>query len=140
MPRSTEERVVPEAARVLGTAIRRAYTNAPHIKKQTVLGDLLGTDQTTVSKYCNGQIAVTVERVHEIEQLCGLPRGQILAWGGALDPGLLGPENAEQRAVRASEGERGGEVVPLRPKKPAPPPPPAEPVRRAAKKRPPKPK
>lgn len=91
MPRSTgrSSKAHPSAV-TLGQAINRAMKQSP-IGKQTVLADALGLDQTAISKMIRGKTAVTVERVAEIEDLCEVPRGQILMWAGYVsDQAVIG--------------------------------------------------
>lgn len=92
MARSTGVRGEAQPSAVtLGRAIDRAMKQSP-IGKQTALADALDLDQTTVSKMITGKIDVTVIRIAEIEQLCGLPRGQILAWAGFVAPVVEFPD------------------------------------------------
>lgn len=76
MPRKPEPSAV-----TLGMAVRRArkQSSAP---TQVTFADALGVDQTTVSKWERGEVALTVEQVRAIEDLCRLPHGQVLAWAG----------------------------------------------------------
>lgn len=105
MPRSTgrSDKAHPSAV-TLGQAINRAMKQSP-IGKQTVLADALGIDQTSVSKMIRGKVAVTVERVAEIEDLCEIPRGQILMWAGfvsneaVIEDYLAPPSRNDDRVI-----------------------------------------
>lgn len=90
MARSTHLQLVAEPSRVtLGRAVELAMHDAPHIRTQEGLAAALEIDQTTVSKWIRGKVSLSVERVAEIEELCELPRGQILAWAGYVSPDVV---------------------------------------------------
>lgn len=104
MPRSTGRHRSSDASRVtLGQAIDRAMKQSDY-GRQVALADALGIDQTTLSKIITGKVGVTVERVAEIEDLCGVPRGQILVWSGYVVPAALTP-SSDQFALAASAGK-----------------------------------
>lgn len=85
----------------VGIAIERAMKQSSY-GKQIPLADALGIDQTSLSKMINGKVAVTIERVAEIERLCHLPQGQILVWAGCISadalaaPGVLTVHNGKR--------------------------------------------
>lgn len=105
MPRVTRSEVVPHASRVsLGRAVERAL-KASEVQTQENLADLLQVHQTTVSKIISGKRSMTVERVAEIERLCGLPSGQILFWAGFVDAEiLLAPHHGSDFEIAARSG------------------------------------
>lgn len=72
---------------MLGAAIERAYRDSK-VGTQEVLADILGVDQTTVSKWCRGTIPASVAWVSEVERVCGLPRGQVFVWAGLVEPAV----------------------------------------------------
>lgn len=94
MARSTRLSVVSSPSRMsLGKAIEEAIRRSP-LSTQEVLALELGVDQTTISKYVRGAVAVSVERISQIEDVCGEPRGSILVRAGYVD--------LEQRPRRAA--------------------------------------
>lgn len=71
----------------LGAAVRRAMAEAtdPRLRTQVPLADALGVDQTTVSRWVRGSREPQLHRIVQLEDVCGLPRGQVLLWAGLVD-------------------------------------------------------
>lgn len=111
MPRSTHLQLVSSPSPMtLGAAIAKAVRDSD-VRTQENLADRLGIDQTTVSKWIRGKVAVAVDRVREIEDECGLPRGQILRWSGYVDGQLL-----REVAIAATSGNVRGAAKDERPR------------------------
>jgi DNA-binding transcriptional regulator YdaS (Cro superfamily) len=84
MARPTPREDRSPSAETLGRAIKRAMKSST-IRTQVALAEALGVDQTLISRMVTGKVSVTVERVREIEDVCGLPRGQVLRWAGYVE-------------------------------------------------------
>jgi DNA-binding transcriptional regulator YdaS (Cro superfamily) len=101
MPRSTHLHLVSSPSPMtLGAAIAKAMHESIY-RVEDDLAPLLGVSQSTVSRMITGHSPVTVERVRQIEDLCGLPRGEILRWAGYVDGTVL-PEVL----IAADEGNK----------------------------------
>lgn len=74
----------------LGDAIKEALERRP----QRWLANQLGIDASAVTRIIKGQMQdVSVERVREIEDVLGVPRGAILRRAGYVDE-VASPESA----------------------------------------------
>lgn len=67
----------------LGSAIRSAYVSAG-ITQEEIAAEL-GIDQTTVSKWVQGQRWPPLDALPKIDRLCGKPRGHVLKLAGWVE-------------------------------------------------------
>lgn len=72
----------------VGRAIRRARS-ASKLSAQQALADVLGVEQTTVSKWERGEVLAELPQIMAVERALGLERGTILVLAGlvTLAPG-----------------------------------------------------
>lgn len=81
------------------------------LRTQENLAAALDLDQTTVSKWIRGKTAVTLNRLAEIEQLCGLNPGQILVWAGVISAEAA-PRSALEEDVLEAVADKIGLQLP----------------------------
>lgn len=70
---------VPHRGR-LSVAFRRAYEGAG--LSQQALGEILGIDQSLISKYARGAVEPPLELLPSVDQACGQPLGYVLRLAG----------------------------------------------------------
>lgn len=85
----------------LGTAIATSRRRAGYT--QTWLAEQLGVTQPSVSDWEKGVSQPSLETIGRIEELLGIPKGQLLVDGGLVDVQLIGQRTFDGRQVTEAQ-------------------------------------
>lgn len=88
----------------LSVAFRRAYESAG--LSQQALSELLGIDQSLISKYARGAVAPPLDFLEQVDVALARPRGHVLRLAGYVDDESTDAIAAIQHDPYITDGQR----------------------------------